>query len=320
MSSTTVQDVLRSIDEHQHFVLTSHARPDGDAVGSLLACHQLLKQLGKSTTAVLSDGVPLIYRPLPLAGEIVHASAIDGEHQAALILECDSLQRTRVKGLEEKFLINIDHHASAKPFADINWIELSACAVAEMVYRLIQEANAKVTPEIATCLYTAILTDTGSFCYESTTERTFKLAQELVRLGAHPAKIAQNVYFSNPTSKMRLLGAALSTLNREGSLAWMHVTDQELKRSGGLEEDLEGLVNYALGIEAVEVAVFFRELPDHRYRVSLRSKGGVNVAEIAERFGGGGHACASGFSLAGPLARASEQVLAYFRGGHKQES
>ena len=311
---TTVCDVLRTLEKHEHFVLTSHARPDGDAVGSILACYQLLLALGKKVTPILSDGVPTIYRPLPFAGEILQTSTVGEGPDAALILECDTLQRTRLKGLETKFLINIDHHPSGKPFAHVNWIETSACAVAEMVYWLIKEARVNLTPEMASCLYTAVLTDTGSFCYESTTARTFQLAQELVGYGANPAKIAQNVYFSNPTAKMRLLGAALSNLEREGPLAWMHVTDKQMRRSGGLEEDLEGLVNYALSIEGVEVAVFFRELPDQRYRVSLRSKGGVNVANIAGYFGGGGHECASGFSIDGPFAKAAERILAHFRG------
>jgi phosphoesterase RecJ-like protein len=139
------------------------------------------------------------------------------------------------------------------------------------------------------------------------------LAQELVRAGADPVAIAQNVYFSNPTSKMRLLGAALNNLHRDGALAWMYVTRADMERTGALEEHSEGLVNYALALEGVEVALFFREMPDHRYRVSLRSKGAVNVAAIAEKFGGGGHECASGCSMDGPLSVAIERVLAQLR-------
>jgi bifunctional oligoribonuclease and PAP phosphatase NrnA len=178
-----------------------------------------------------------------------------------------------------------------------------------MIFRLAREAGVKISPETATCLYTAVLTDTGSFCYAGTNERTFALAQELVRAGADPVGIAQNVYFSSSTSKMRLLGAALGNLNRDGALAWMYVTREDMARTQALEEHCEGLVNYALAIENVEVALFFRELSDGRYRVSLRSKGAVNVAKIAEKFGGGGHECASGCSIDGPLSAAVERIV-----------
>ena len=311
--------VLKSIQQREAFVLTSHARPDGDAVGSVLACYQMLLQLGKRAEVVLHDGVPLIYRPLPFADAVRQATEVNSGYQAAIILECDSLTRTRLKGLENCFLINIDHHSSGRPFANINWIEPRACAVAELVFALAKAAGAKVTQEMATCLYTAVLTDTGSFSYEGTDEHTFALAQELVRLGANPVKIAQNVYFSNPASKMRLLGFALTSLHREGKLSWMYVTRDQMQRSGGVEEDLEGLVNYALSIEGVEAAVFLRELPDGRVRMSLRSKGAINVAAIAEQFGGGGHECASGCSTNGPLRSAKESILKYLRAAVGQE-
>jgi phosphoesterase RecJ-like protein len=222
--------------------------------------------------------------------------------------------------LDDHFLISIDHHATSKAFADVNWIDPSACAVAEMVYRVALAAQVKITPEIATCLYAAVLTDTGAFCYAPTNACTFELAKTLVEHGADPARIAQNIYFANPTSKMRLLGAALSNLHREGTLAWMAVTRNDMDRSGALEEDCEGLVNYALGIAGVEVAAFFRETADGRVRVSIRSKGAVNVADMAEKFGGGGHACASGFSVPGTLPVAEARVLSELRSKLSQTS
>jgi phosphoesterase RecJ-like protein len=306
--------VLENIQSRKHFLVTSHIRPDGDAVGSSLALALVLRKMGKSAEVVLGDSVPVIYRPLPHSDSIIHSSRVNGKYDAAIILECDSVVRTRLQGLEEHFLINIDHHATSKPFADVNWIDPSACAVAEMIFRLAQAAGVKITPEIATCLYTAVLTDTGSFSYSSTNAHTFDLARRLVEHGADPARIAHNVYFSSPTSKMRLLGAALSNLRREGGLAWMSVTRDDMDRCGALEEDCEGLVNYALGIAGVEVAAFFRETGAERVRVSLRSKGAVNVSEIAGKFGGGGHGCASGFSAPGPLAAAEKVVLDELRG------
>ncbi len=183
------------------------------------------------------------------------------------------MQRSRLAGLEGRLLVNIDHHATGRAFADVNWIENDACAVAEMVYKLARAAGAEVSPAMAACLYAALLTDTGSFCYEGTDAHAFELARTLVACGADPARIAREVYFSNPLSKMLLLGAALSNLQREGRLAWLWVTHADMVRTGAAEEDCEGIVNYAIGIAGVEGAVLLRELPDGRVRLSLRSKG-----------------------------------------------
>jgi phosphoesterase RecJ-like protein len=305
--------VLQEIEKRQSFLVTSHARPDGDAVGSTLALAQILRQMGKKAEVVLRDPVPVIYQPLPFSETIVHSSRGAGKYEAAIILECDSIQRTRLQGLEDHFLINIDHHSSAKAYAHVNWIDPTAVATAELIFRLAQTARIKLTPEIATCLYTAVLTDTGSFCYSPTNSCTFELAKILVEHGADPNQAAQNVYFNSPFSKMRLLGAALSRLERDGAITWMCVTRQDMENFGALDEDCEGLVNYALSIAGAEVAVFFREVEKERVRISIRSKGSVNVAEIAEKFGGGGHECASGFSTEGPLPEATERVLSILR-------
>jgi phosphoesterase RecJ-like protein len=258
--------------------------------------------------------VPLIYRGLPCASRLRQITRLEGDYDAVILLECDGIERSRLQGLDGRFLINIDHHVSGKNFGAINWIETSACAVAEMVYDLAMLAGVRMTPEIATCLYTAVLTDTGSFCYSGTDAHTFELASDLVRHGANPRLIAQNTYFSNPTSKMLLLGAALSNLRREGRLAWMWVTHEDMLRTSAAEEDCEGLVNYAIGIAGVEVAVFLRELSDHRVRLSIRSKGQIDVARIAESFGGGGHPHASGCTFEGPLSAAEGRILECLRG------
>jgi phosphoesterase RecJ-like protein len=305
-----LNEVLDQISKRQTFILTSHARPDGDAVGSALACCQILRSMGKQANVVLSGGVPVIYRPLPHSDSVLRTTEQAPEAEAAIILECDSVQRTCLPGLDRHYLINIDHHATARPFADVNWIDPSACATAEMIFRLARTAGVQISSDVATCLYTAVLADTGSFCFHGTTERTFALAQELVRCGADPVRIAHNMYFSNPISKMRLLGDALGALQREGSLVWMHVDRASIDRCHASEEDCEGLVNYALSIEGIEVALFFREQPDGNFRVSLRSKGVVNVAAVAKAFGGGGHECASGCGIEGPLSAATERVLA----------
>jgi bifunctional oligoribonuclease and PAP phosphatase NrnA len=304
-----LQHVLQQIEQRDRFVLTSHARPDGDAVGSALACCQVLRAMGKQADVVLHDGVPRIYRSLPFADQVLTAERVPGIYESAIILECDSIHRTRLQGLEGRFLISIDHHASGRPFAHVNWIDPQAVATGEMVFRLAREAGTPFSPEIATCLYTALMTDTGSFMFQGTNEHTFALARELVLAGADPSHCARSIYFAHSVAKMRLLGEALRNLNTEAHIGWTWVTQKQMECWGAKEEDCEGLVNYVLSIGEVEVAAFFREMPDGRYRVSLRSKGKLNVARVAESFGGGGHECASGCSVDGPLASAVRQVL-----------
>jgi bifunctional oligoribonuclease and PAP phosphatase NrnA len=312
--------VLQEIRARRRFVVTSHARPDGDGIGSALALGEILRVMGKDGEVVMHDGVPRIYQNLPFADRVIHADSVPAkflasssanalEGSAVILLECDSTRRTLLEGLEDYFLINIDHHASGRNFADINWIDSSVMATAELVFRLARQACVPVDPDIATCLYTALMTDTGSFMFEGTNEHTFTVGRELVLAGADPALCARHIYFGHSTAKMRLLGAALSNLHREGPLAWIWVTQEQMTRFGAREEDCEGLVNYALSIGDVQVAIFFRELADGRFRISLRSKGAVNVSTVAEYFGGGGHKCASGCSIDGPLAVAVSRMV-----------
>ncbi|MBZ5549262.1 MAG: bifunctional oligoribonuclease/PAP phosphatase NrnA [Acidobacteriia bacterium] len=304
--------VLQEIRARQRFVVTSHARPDGDGIGSALACGQILRVMGKDAEVVMHDGVPRIYQNLPFADRAIQADAVPPT-DAVILLECDSIKRTLLEGLEDSFLINIDHHVSGRDFGHINWIDSTVMATAELVYRLARRACVPVDAHIATCLYTALMTDTGSFMFAGTNEHTFTVARELVLAGADPALCARHIYFGHSTAKLRLLGAALSNLHREGPLAWIWATQEQMQRFGAREEDCEGLVNYALSIGDVQVAIFFRELPDQRYRVSLRSKGEINVSTVAEHFGGGGHKCASGCSLDGPLAIAVAKVVEQLR-------
>jgi phosphoesterase RecJ-like protein len=304
--------VLQEIRERRRFVVTSHARPDGDGIGSALACAQILRQLGKDAEIVMHDGVPRIYQSLPFADRVIRTESVP-PNDAVIILECDSIKRTQLQGLEDCFLINIDHHVSGRNFANVNWIDSSVMATAELIYRMARLAGVPLDSDMATCLYTALMTDTGSFMFEGTNEHTFAIARELALAGADPAHCARHIYFGHSTAKLRLLGAALANLHREGSLAWIWVTQEQMERFGAREEDCEGLVNYALSIGDVQVAVFFRELPDGRWRVSLRSKGEVNVSAVAEHFGGGGHKCASGCSLDGPMEVAVSRIVERLR-------
>jgi bifunctional oligoribonuclease and PAP phosphatase NrnA len=308
----TILDLLR---QGERFLVCSHTRPDGDAVGSMLAMGMLLEQMGKRADLVAADRVPAVYRSLPGAEKIRWVLRERGFYDAVILLECDSLERSRVRGLEPYFHINIDHHATGRNFGHVNWIDRDAASVGEMVYRLVKAAGATVTPEMARCLYTTVLTDTGGFCYGGIRASTFEFARDLAAAGADPVAIARDIYFATPESKLRLLGAALSTLQHEGKLAWLWVTHADMLRTGAVEEDCEGIVNYAISIGGVEAAAFLRELPEGRIRLSLRSKGKIDVAAIAASLGGGGHENAAGVSLDGPLERATEEILAALQAG-----
>lgn len=309
-----IASILKVIREGERFLVCSHAGPDGDAVGSVLAMGMLLEALGKRADLVTADRIPEIYRALPGADSIRTAMRVHGPYDVVILLECDGLARTRLLGLEKFFLVNIDHHATGVGYAHINWIDPDAACVGEMVYRLFLAAKITITPEAATCIYTTVLTDTGGFLYGATRAHTFELARDLTLAGADPIRIAQQVYFSKPVSKLLLLGAALQNLHREGRLAWLWITHKDMVRSCAAEEDCEGLANYALSIAEVEAAAFLREAPENRIHVSFRSKGRINVSTIAERLGGGGHENASGCVLAGPLVRAREEIVEELRG------
>jgi len=191
----------------------------------------------------------------------------------------------------------------------MNWIDPKACAVGAMIYDLAVAVKVEITQAMATCLYAAVLTDTGSFTFPSTEAATFALAEHLVERGADPNEIANKVFFSNPASKVRALATALGTLQVDGGVAWAWITQRGMNEAGAVVEDCEGIVNYLIGIAGVKAAVFLRELPEAGFRLSMRSKGDVDVANVAERFGGGGHRNASGCNVDGPLESAIERVV-----------
>jgi phosphoesterase RecJ-like protein len=275
----------------------------------MLAMGMLLRQLGKHADLITPDGLPLVYRGLPEADSVSFALSVRDHYDAVILLECDGIERAGLRGLEQYFLINIDHHVTGSDWADLNWIDHQAVSVGELVHRLVQALGARVTPQMATCLYTTLLTDTGGFVYGSLRASTFGLARDLILAGADPVRIAQEVCFSSPVSKMLILGAALSNLKREGRLAWLSITHSDMVHACATDEDCEGIVNYALGVAGVEAAAFFRELPESRIRISLRSKGSINIAAIAGQFGGGGHEFAAGCSVDGPLPAAVDRIL-----------
>jgi phosphoesterase RecJ-like protein len=316
--SDSIAALLSLIRERQSFLITSHARPDGDAIGSAVGLMHLLDAMGKDVQVVFADPIPLIYGYLPGIKRITHTLP-STPPDAAILLECDSVERTgfdpaAFTAVNARLTINIDHHLSGKPFADFNWIDPEASAVGAMIYDLAIASGEKICAGLATCLYTAVLTDTGSFTYSATTAKTFALAEHLVASGANAHAVAQAVYFSNPPSKIRVLGLALNNMVLEGEVALAWITQQEMARADAVPEDCEGVVNYLIGIAGIETAAFLRELPPvngvPEYRTSLRSKGTVDVSLVAERFGGGGHRNASGCTLHGPLDATRARVVA----------
>jgi len=305
--------LLELIEQRERFFVTSHARPDGDALGSALGVMYLLEAMGKQVVVGFSDPIPAVYRWMPGIERI--QGRLCEFPDAAIVLECDRVERTGFApddfaAMQAGLTINIDHHLSGRPFADFNWIDPEACAVGAMVYDLAVASGVTISPEMATCLYTAVLTDTGSFTYPSTVASTFALAHHLVDSGADASAIARQVYFSNPEGKIRALGAALTTMKIENGVAWAWITEEQMERAGAVVEDCEGIVNSLSGIADVEVAIFLRELPPgDEFRLSLRSRGNIDVAEVASRFGGGGHRNASGCTLEGPLDSAIGRML-----------
>ena len=307
-----VEVLLPLLRAHQRFLVTSHARPDGDAIGSVLATMHMLHAMGKEVTVVMADPVPLTFASLPGTEKIRRTQpAIPAE--VAIVLECDSVARTGFAQLAAAWTINIDHHRSGAPFATVNWIDPEAPAVGAMLYELAVAAGIPLSPELATCLYAAVLTDTVHFTTPSTTAETFALAQHLVSLGAKAAEIAEAVYHSYRPARLWVLGAALRRFRIDGPIAWSAITRGEIAEAGAETEDCEGVVNYVVGVEGVRAGVFLRELPSGHFRASLRSKGEVDVAAIAEGLGGGGHRNASGCTLDGPLDRALSCITSFLR-------
>ena len=315
-SAEQIELILAELRRRNRFLVVSHARPDGDAVGSALTMSSILQQMGKTVDVVLSDAVPWVYRTLPGVEQIqrkrrVHAA----DYDAAIILECDGIARTGIEGLDCLFLINIDHHRTGCAYGAINWIDPEASAVASMVYELALAAGVEVNACMATCLYTALMTDTGSFTYPGTSAETFTLAHTLIALGAKADTVARDVLYSVPAARIHLLGVALSRIRIEGPLAWTYILQKDLDELSATDEDSEGTVNYLISIVNVEAAAFLREVPGspQRFRTSLRSKSSVDVSHAATLCGGGGHRNAAGCTLDGPLDVAVAMILERLR-------
>ncbi len=293
--------VADEIRRRQRFVLSSHVRPDGDAIGSQLAMAYALWQMGKDVRLVNRDAPPGPLRVFPGVSRIEVANRIDDPGDAVIVMECGDLTRTGVEGFDRGFVINIDHHLGNANYGAVNWFDASAAACGEMVFDLVKELGVPLTLEIATHVYIAILTDTGSFHYSSISPRTFDICRQCMEAGINPPVIAGAIYDSNNLGRLKLFGAVMSKmeLDSSGRVATVYV-DQALARDcGGTYEDTEGIVNLPLTVKEIEAVAFFKEAGADDWRVSMRSKGEVDVNAIAKEFGGGGHKNASGCSATG---------------------
>jgi len=310
-SSPDLALIVDAVRSRKRFVLSSHSRPDGDSIGSQLAMLYALREMGKEATAVNADPASPPLMAFPGVRDIRIAASVEGDFDAAIIMECGDLKRTGVSGLERYFVINIDHHPGNTSYGQINWFDAGAAACAEMVYDVVRALGVPLTREIATHVYLAILTDTGSFHYSSISPRTFDICRECLEAGVDPVMVARSVYDSNNMGRLKLFGAVLGAMqiDQTGRIAIVYVDHEMARTAGGTYEDTEGLVNLPLTVKEIEAVVFFKQEKGDEYRVSLRSKGDVDINAIAKEYGGGGHKNASGCTISGPIEELQKTIV-----------
>jgi len=298
-----LQQIVEAIHRRQRFVVTSHARPDGDAIGSSLAMAFALRHLGKDVRVVSRDPVPPQFETCPGVGDVIVTDRVDDPGDAVIFMECGDVTRPGISGLERGYVINIDHHPGNTMYGALNWFDVSAAACGEMVFDLIHALGVPLSYEIATHVYVAVLTDTGAFHYSNITPRTFDICRACTEAGVNPAAIARAVYDSNRIGRLKLFRAVLNgmQLDQTERIATLFVSRHMASECGATYEDTEGLVNFPLTAKEVLAVVFFKENARDDWRVSMRSKGDIDINAIAKEFGGGGHKNASGCSATGTL-------------------
>ena len=317
-----MDQIIQHIKDAQRILIASHAEPDGDSVGSLVALGLALAKLDKKITMYNPSPIPAVYRFLPGADRILRQIKNADTYELALILDCGDLVRIGENSAEvEKIpvLINLDHHVSNTGFGHIQFIDTSACATAEIVYRLINALQIPFDKAIATSIYTGILTDTGSFRFSNTNQAAFAISKAMTDAGVEPHNVAQHVFGTYSLGRIKLLNLALNSIeiSNNGKLSMMTVTRIMLNTTGTNSEDLDGMINYARRIEDVKVAALIHEIKNgagkftnmNRYHVSLRSDSSVDVARIAGKFGGGGHTSAAGFQIESTLVALKTKII-----------
>ena len=308
----SIEDILLEIRKRETFLITTHVNPEGDAIGSSLALALALSSIGKKVEVITQDPVPKGLKFLPSSDTIKQAKMIDRRFDAVITVDCGDLERVgflKIDNIPGDILINIDHHVTNKGFGAVNFVE-DAVASAQLIYDIMKRLNISLTPDIATCIYTAIMTETGSFRYSNTTSETFKIAQEMVSAGAMPWNIAEQIFNRNNIGRIKLLGLILESLDRsdDGKISWITVKEQMYRETGTSKEDVEDFINFPRSIEGVEVAILFRE-SNQGWKISLRSNGKVDVSNMALEFGGGGHSMAAGFFIQGGHEEVKKRVV-----------
>ncbi|MGD8368040.1 MAG: DHH family phosphoesterase [Desulfobacterales bacterium] len=316
-----MDELLRHLKDSRRVLLASHANPDGDAIGSLIAMGLSLQAMNKETTLFNESQIPAVYRFLPLVDRVVRSIGDVSRFDTAVILDCGNLDR--IGGAAEAVaripvIINIDHHITNSGFGDVRLVDPSACATAEILWRILGRLGVELNASIASAVYTGILTDTGSFRFSNTNRAAFAICNELVGLGVDPYIVAKHVYGTYSLGRIKLLNLALDSieLSPNGKLSMMTLTRQMLEETGTRSEDAEGLINYARSIKDVKVTALIQEGPNGgpgprgpSYHVSLRSDGSVDVADFAAAYGGGGHASAAGFSIDARLPEIKSDLI-----------
>jgi phosphoesterase RecJ-like protein len=305
MTSTPPQiaQIVEAIRSRQRFVLSSHSRPDGDSIGSQMAMAYALRALGKDVQVVNFDAAAPPLMAFPGVPEIRIAPGIDGPFDASIIMECSDLARTGVTGLDRAFVINIDHHPGNTAYGQINWFDATAAACAEMVFEVILAMGVPMSIEIATHIYLAILTDTGSFHYPGVSPKTFDICRQLVEAGVDPVRVSRQVFDSNSIGRLKLMASVLvgMTFDPSNRIGILYLDQAMASAAGGTYEETEGIINQPLTVKEIQAVVFFKQSQGEEYRVSMRSKGNVDVGAVAKEFGGGGHKNAAGCTAIGPI-------------------
>ncbi len=298
-ATAILQEIAALVAGGQRFLITSHARPDGDSLGSSLAMMFALEALGREAVVVQRDPVPEPLRPFPGMDRILVTDRVEGAFDALFVMECGDLTRPGIAGLERYRVVNIDHHLGNTGYGAVNWFDETAAACGEMVADVIDVLGVPFTREIATHLYIAILTDTGSFRHSAISPRTFEICRRCTEAGVDAAAVARQVYDTGTLGRLRITGALLDTMHMAagGRLAVLTLDERVLDETGATYDDAEGLINMPLGVADVQAVVMFKDgQPPLGPRVSLRSKGAIDVRSVALAYGGGGHHNAAGFT------------------------
>jgi len=303
-------DLISFFKKEKEFLIATHINPEPDAIGSALALSAALESLGKKAVLYDRDQVPEFYRFLPGYKKFKSSiSSLDVLRLPLVLLDCNTPERAGIERLNFKYSAVIDHHETESDFGDIRWIKPQAAATGIMIFYLIKKLGIKLTEEIAINLYAAIAIDTGTFRYSNTTAEVLNIAAQLVKAGANPAVISQNLYETWSEQRFLLLCMALGTLEIHDSVAVIHVTKEMFDKTQAKPDDTENFVGFPRMIKDIKISAFFREDNDNKWKISLRSKGDINVATIAKSFNGGGHKNAAGFEIRASLESAKEALL-----------